>query len=162
MTTTVRNSKVSSRDFAGGPDLASGRESAAKVSSLHRGLYLRLLTFRDWAAEGVGRSRAYWVPPKLMTEPPASVADLSAYARRAGWTSRGDGPVRALGIAWFVFVALPWTTACRYVEWFAQRPGRCLAAFLVWQTVIRSIPGLWAVDHVVRPILAAAAWVFLP
>jgi hypothetical protein len=110
----------------------------------------------------LGRTRAYWVPPKLLTEPPASVAELSAYAHRAGWTSSAEGTLRRLGVLWFLAVALPWTTGCRYVEWVAQRPGRALAALLVWQAVIRSTPGMWVAGHFIRPILAAAAWVFLP
>lgn len=155
---TDRNSQLSSRDLQGAP---AEREAAPEVSTLHQGLHWKLVTLRDSLRGPVDRSRAYWVPPRLLTDPPPTMAALSAYAHRGGYT-RQDGPARRLGVAWFACVALPTVLVCRYVAWFAERPGRWLAAALVWQALIRSTPGLWLVDHLIHPILAAAAWVFLP
>lgn len=152
---TVRNSPLSSGVSAHTP---AERETAPEVSTVHS----KLATLRDRAEGAVGRSRAYWVPPNLLTRPPASVAELAAYAHRAGWTRSTAGSLRALGVLWHRAVGLPVTVLCRYVEWFAQRPARALVAFGVWQMTSRSVPGSWIADHLIRPILAAAAWVFLP
>jgi hypothetical protein len=157
--TTVRNSPLSSGDLK---SPHAERETPTKLSTLHRGLHPNAATaVTAWWARSAGRGRT-GCRRKLLTEPPASVAELSAYAHRAGWTSSAEGTLRRLGVLWFLAVALPWTTGCRYVEWVAQRPGRALAALLVWQAVIRSTPGMWVAGHFIRPILAAAAWVFLP
>ncbi|MFG1847751.1 hypothetical protein [Micromonospora carbonacea] len=109
----------------------------------------------------VGASRAYWVPPNLLTQPPASVAELAAYAHHAGWTGSVSGPIRNLGIVWHRAVSLPITVACRYVEWTWQRPMRALPIFGVWKLLILTGPGPQIADTVIRPALAAVAWALL-
>lgn len=158
-TATESNSPLRTGDLESAP---AEREGGLKVSTLHQGLHSKLVTLRESITGAVGRSRAYWVPPSLLTKPPASVMELSAYAHRAGWTSSRTGPVRAFGIGWWRVFGLPVTVLCRYIEWFAQRPARGLVAAFIWITISRSVPGLWFIDNIVRPILAAAAWVFLP
>lgn len=133
------------------------RETTPELSTVHPDR----LTVRDRIAGLVEASRAYWVPPNLLTQPPASVAELSDYAHHAGWTRRTDGPVRAFGIGWHRAVGLPITVVCRYAEWIAQRPGRALPVFGVWKLVILTGPGPDIADHIIRPALAFVAWVLL-
>lgn len=157
--TTPRNSPLSSGDPKNSP---AERETARKVSTLHRGLHWNLVTFRDWIEGALGRSRAYWIPPRFLTEPPTSIAEMTAYAQRAGWTSSTTGLARKLGVLWFYVVTLPVAVVTRYIGWIAERPGRGLLAFGIWQLLIRSVPGLWLTEHLVNPVLAALAWIFLP
>lgn len=156
---TERNSVLRTGDLHEG---LIEREMAPELPTPHQGLHSKLITLRERLVGALGRSRAYWVPPNLLTKPPASVTELSAYAHRAGWTSSRTGPIRFAGVAWWRVVGLPLTVLCRYVEWFAQRPSRGLVAAFIWVTFSRSVPGQWAADHIVRPILAVAAWIFLP
>jgi hypothetical protein len=102
------------------------------------------------------------MPPRFLTEPPASIAEMTAYAQRAGWVSTTDGLARRLGQLWFYVVTLPVAAVTRYVGWMAERPGRAILAFAIYQMFIRSIPGIWITEHLISPILAAAAWTFLP
>jgi len=157
-TTTGGNSQVSTGDLEQTP---LERETAPELSTRGESLQRSLVTLRARLLGALARSRGYWMPPRLLTDRPESVAELAAYARRGGYAAP-HGVGRRLGLAWFYVVALPTTVVCRYVAWFAERPGRWLAAAFIWQTVIRSEPGIWAVDHIVRPVLAAAAWAFLP
>ncbi|MGW1059377.1 hypothetical protein [Micromonospora rubida] len=151
---TFRNSPPSSGESEGVPaERAMARE--------HSTLQSAGITFRDRLVGWLGASRAYWVPPNLLTQPPASVAELAAYAHHAGWTKRTTGPVRGLGVAWHRAVSLPVTTVCRYVEWTAQRPLRAGAVFGVWKLFILTGPGPAISDNVIRPALGVLAWVLL-
>ena len=105
--------------------------------------------------------RAYVTPPSVLTEAPASVAELAAYAHWGAWTSGTDGPLRKLGIVWHRLIGLPVTVVCRYVEWTAQRPGRAIPVYLLWKLLISTGPGPWAADHLIRPVLGVLAWVLL-
>jgi hypothetical protein len=98
---------------------------------------------RHWLTDTL---RRYWTPPKLWTQPAASLDDLSAYAHTGEWTSK-TGTLRSLGIVWWRAVGLPVTAVCRRIEWVAQRPGRFFAVLLLVELVIRSGPG-HAVLHV--------------
>lgn len=138
-------------------DAPAERETAPELPTVHPDR----LTLRDRLVEWLGASRAYWVPPNLLTQPPASVAELAAYAHHAGWTRRADGPVRGLGVAWHRAVSLPVTTVCRYVEWTAQRPLRALPIFGLWKLFILTGPGPQIADHIIRPALGFLAWVLL-
>ena len=149
------HSENSSTDFG-------ERESDEKVPTPHRGLHWDLTTLRDWIEKAGKRSRAYWMPPRFLTQPPASVAEMTAYARRAGWTSQTTGLPRALGIGWFYAVALPVTVVTRWVGWICERPGRGLLALVLWQLFIRTGGGPWIAEHVIEPVLAALAWLLLP
>lgn len=151
---TVRKAPPSTGGFEGAP---AERETAPEPSTLHP----QGITVRDRLVGVLAASRAYWVPPNLLTQPPASVAELAAYAHHAGWTSRHDGPIRALGVVWHRAVSLPITAVCRYVEWIAQRPGRALPVFGVWKLLILTGPGPAVADTVIRPALAFLAWVLL-
>jgi hypothetical protein len=157
--TTHRNSPLSSGDLKSTP---SEHGTARKVSTLHRGLQWELATFRNWLEGATSRSRAYWIPPRFLTKPPASIAEMTAYAHRAGWTSQTTGLARKLGVVWFYVVAIPAAVVTRYVGWMTERPGRSLLAFGLWQLLIRTGGGPWIAEHLIDPLLAAAAWIFLP
>jgi hypothetical protein len=156
---TERNSTLSSGDLE---DSSAERETDQKVSTLHRGLHWDLTTLRDWIEKTGTRGRAYWMPPRFLTEPPASIAEMSAYAHRAGWTSQTTGLARAAGVGWYYAVTLPVAVVTRWVGWTFERPGRGLLAFALWQLFIRTGGGPWIADHVIEPVLAALAWLLLP
>lgn len=151
---TERNSPASSGEFQ---KVSPERETAPEDSSLQP----EAITARERLVDLLQRSRAYWVPPSLLTDPPASVTELTSYARYAGWTARADGPMRRLGVTWLYTVGLPVTVVCRYSEWVAQRPGRAIPVFVVWKLFVTTGPGPWMVEHLFRPILATVAWVLL-
>src|SRR5689334_4436870 len=96
-----------------------------------------------WAA-----SKAYWTPPAVFTDRPASLDELRAYATAAPWTHQKTGPIRALGVGYYRFVAYPRTVRLRYTEWFWQRPLR-LAAYLGGIKLLSMTgPGDWVVHTV--------------
>jgi hypothetical protein len=117
-------------------------------------------TLRDRMREWLGAVREYVTPPAVWAEPPASMAELAAYARWGTWTS-STGGLRRAGICWHWLVSIPVTTVCRYTEWIAQRPGRAIPVFVLWKLLISTGPGPWAADHLIRPLLGLAAWVLL-
>lgn len=156
---TVSNSALSSGDLQNSP---AERDTAWKVSTLHRGLHWDLTTVRDWIEKAGARSRAYWIPPRFLTQPPASIAQMTAYARRAGWTQRTTGLLRGLGVGWFYAVALPVVVSTRWFGWVCERPGRGLLALVVWQLLIRTGGGPWIAVHLIEPLLGALAWLLLP
>jgi hypothetical protein len=156
---TDSNSPLSSGDL---DDSSAERETDQKVSTLHRGLHWNLATFRDWLEKAGTRCRAYWMPPRFLTKPPSSIAEMSAYAQRAGWTSQTTGLARAFGVGWFYTVALPAAVVTRWFGWVAERPGRALLAIVLWQLFIRTGGGPWIADHLIEPALAALAWLLLP
>jgi hypothetical protein len=117
-------------------------------------------TLREQVRAWLLATRAYITPPQVWAEPPASMAELAAYARWGGWTE-STGAVRRLGIVWHRLVGLPFTTCCRYVEWIAQRPGRAIPVYALWKLFISTGPGPGFADHVIRPALAFMAWVLL-
>lgn len=118
------------------------------------------VTRSEQVRAGLLAVRAYITPPQVWAEPPASMAELAAYAHWGGWTT-STGTVRRLGIVWHRLVGLPVTTCCRYAEWIAQRPGRAIPVFVLWKLLISTGPGPGFADHVIRPALAAVAWVLL-
>ncbi len=116
----------------------------------------RLGTGEFWAA--VGR---YFTPPHLFTDRPASIPELSVYARKGAWTARLDGHVRTAGVWFWRLVGLPVTVACRATEWIFQRPGRVAALAALWALLKFTSYGAWFLDTVVSPIAQALAWVLL-
>ncbi|WP_433732562.1 hypothetical protein ACQP2Y_46740 (plasmid) [Actinoplanes sp. CA-051413] len=118
-------------------------------------------TLREQIRSGLAGIKGYLTPPSVLTQPPASVAELAAYAHWGAWTSRTDGPLRRLGIVWHRLVSLPVTVVCRYVEWIAQRPGRAIPVYLLFKLLISTGPGPWVADHLIRPVLGVIAWVLL-
>ena len=113
---------------------------------------------RGWLEAG----REYWAVPCWVRESPASLTELTAYARQGGWTRRLSGPIRRLGIWWLYAVAIPMTAKAYLRAHVVQRPGRFLAALLIWTVFIRSVPGVWIAEHVIRPYFHVLAWIFLP
>ncbi len=111
-------------------------------------------------AKVLAAARAYFVPPKLLTNPPPAVTDLRAYAHHGTWT-RADGLARTVGVAWLYAVALPVTVACRYLEWVAQRPGRAVVVLGLWLAFIKTGGGPWIADNLIRPLIDVAAAVLL-
>ena len=137
----------------------------------------RLSGLRTKAATAWTASRAYWTPPAVFTDKPASLADLAAYARHAPWTAQPyiaqpytdehtkklvkTGLVRAAGIWYYRSLAYPWTVVSRYLEWFAQRPMRAVALLGGVKIFALTGPGSWAVDHIVYPAAHLAGHLFL-
>lgn len=109
----------------------------------------------------VAASRAYWTPPQVFTDRPASLADLAEYARTAPWTTQDAGIVRAGGVWYYRLVAYPYTVVSRYREWFAQRPLRLVALAGSVKLAAATDPGVWVVNHVVYPVFTAAGRVLL-
>lgn len=116
----------------------------------------RTRTTRAWTA-----SKAYWAPPAVFTQRPASLADLATYARQAPWTADSHGPIRAFGLWYYRCVAYPHTVASRYTEWFVQRPLRFAALLGGLKIASLTGPGSWAVDNIVYPAVQLAGHVFL-
>lgn len=108
-----------------------------------------------------GRTRQYWTPPALLTEAPATLADLADYAHHAPWTAQDHGPLRKAGVAYWTGVALPYTGVSRYREWVIQRPGRLTAHLAVIKLFAHTTAGLWVVDHLVYPVAQFAGHLFL-
>jgi hypothetical protein len=123
------------------------------------------VTDRDsrWERLGVlfDRALVYVTPPAVLTEPPASVAELATYARAGAWTGRRSGLVRGAGVWWYRLVGLPCTVVCRYAEWIFQRPGRAIPVLLLVKLLASTTWGSWSVAHLVTPALHAALWLFL-
>jgi hypothetical protein len=91
----------------------------------------------SWRA--VGR---YFTPPAPWATPPASLEELASYAHVGEWApSRGIR--RGLGIAYWYCWGLPITVGCRYVEWFAQRPGRVFTLLFTSAVLYHTPPGHW-------------------
>lgn len=155
MTAAGQNSEVPTSDSV---SATSERETAPEPAGFRNSELAIRARIEGWWAAG----RGYWTPPSWMTDRLPSYAELWAYAWEGGWTRRTRGPIRWLGIWWLRLVALPVSWFCRGAEWVAQRPGRTLAALILWQAVVRSTPGAWLADHIIRPVLAVLAWVFLP
>ena len=108
-----------------------------------------------------GRTQAYWTPPAIFTDRPASVADLADYARHAPWTAQNAGLIRKAGNVYWSGLALPYTAISRYREWMVQRPGRLAAHLGVLKLFTLTTPGMWVVDHLVYPVAQFAGHVFL-
>lgn len=100
-------------------------------------------------------------PPKVTISRPASVPELTAYARTGTWTKSEGGAIRKAGVTYWYLIGLPTTVICRYIEWIAQRPGRALTVFALWRLVITTGPGPWFVQNVLSPIGSIAKWLFL-
>lgn len=167
---TERESALCSAEFGGAPTErelapANGQTVTIPVHSA--------ITHRDRVQSWVRAASAYFTPPAVLTERPASVAELRAYAEQADWTAspaacvdehgrrHAPGTIRRLGIWWYRLVGLPTTVACRYAEWIAQRPGRAIPVFVLWKLCISSGPGPWVSDNVILPAAHAAAWILL-
>jgi hypothetical protein len=79
----------------------------------------------------------YFTPPAPWALQPASLSELSSYAKVAKWAPR-RGVRRRLGITYWYLIGLPTTVALRYGEWLVERPGRLVTALTVaailWRT----------------------------
>lgn len=107
------------------------------------------------------RVRDYFTPPELLTDRPASIPELSAYAHRGGWTRQPYGPIRTAGIWWWRLIGLPQTVRSRLREWVWQRPGRAVTAVAAVKLLSLTGPGAWVVETVIEPVVHAALWLFL-
>lgn len=107
------------------------------------------------------RVRDYFTPPELLTDRPASIPELAAYAHRGAWTRQPFGPVRTAGIWWWRLIGLPQTVRSRVREWVWQRPGRALTVLLLVKVLSLTTPGAWVVERLVTPVVHAAIWLFL-
>lgn len=117
--------------------------------------------FRTWASRTYAASRDYWTPPALFTDPPASLADLAAYARTAPWTHQNTGVIRGAGVGYYRFVAYPKTVLSRYSEWVWQRPLRLAMHLAGIKLFAHTPPGMWLVDHLIYPGAHLAGHIFL-
>jgi hypothetical protein len=120
------------------------------------GSSLRVKVSDLWTAAG-----AYWTPPALFTDRPASLAELSQYARTAPWTAQTAGLLRAAGIWHYRLVGYPKTVVNRYSEWVWQRPLRLAAHLAGLKLAASTGPGIWLVDHIVYPVAQFAGHLFL-
>jgi hypothetical protein len=154
-------SNLSTGESESAPGPGPVEVDGVEVSTLQSSLQSRTDTLRERIRSGWAGVREYLTPPSVLTEPPASVAELAAYVHWGTWTSSTGGPLRKLGIVWHRLISLPITVVCRYVEWIAQRPGRALPVYLLWKLLISTGPGPWVADHIIRPVLGALAWVLL-
>jgi hypothetical protein len=107
------------------------------------------------------RSKAYWTPPQIFTDRPASLAELADYAKYAPWTHQNSGLIRGAGIGYYRALTYPYTTVSRYREWVTQRPGRLLLHLAGVKLFALTGPGTWVVDHLVYPAAQFAGHVFL-
>jgi hypothetical protein len=121
--------------------------------------------------------KAYFTPPAVFTDRPASLAELADYARYAPWTVQPfvdrpytdedanqmvkTGAVRAAGIWWYRWIGYPYTVVSRYREWILQRPGRAIPVLLLVKLAASTSYGSWAVDNLLYPVAHAVAWVLL-
>ncbi len=144
------NSPVSSGDFDA-PLLEGQQQVIGSKSPLSR-----LGTGEFWAVLG-----RYFTPPQVLTDRPASIPELSVYARKGAWTARLDGGIRATGVWFWYLVGLPATVACRAVEWIFQRPGRLAVLAALWALLKFTSPGGWIIDNLLSPIAHAVAWALL-
>lgn len=158
---TISDSPVSTGESKSAPAPDRAEVDGPKVSSLQSSLHLDSDTLRERMLSWWEWLREYVTPPSVLTESPASVAELAAYAHWGAWTSSTGGPLRRLGIVWHRLFGLPTTVVCRYVEWIFQRPGRAIPVYLLWKLLISTGPGPWAADHIIRPVLGVFAWVLL-
>lgn len=123
------------------------------------GLHSPPVAWRDRTFAALARLKTYFMPPSLLTDPPPSMTQLAAYARRGAWTGSRKGFIRSLGVWWYRLVAIPVTAVCRYVEWTLQRAGRAVAVYLVWRLLIST--GGPAVHTPIHTVLRFVAWVLL-
>jgi hypothetical protein len=151
---TEGNSEVGSSEFEGA---AGEREGRSEPDATRKSAF----TDRDRWVGRLDRARSYLIPPAVLTQPPATVAELAAYARTGAWTRRRSGMVRAAGVWWFRLVGLPYTVVCRYGEWVAQRPGRAIPVLLFVKVMASTSWGGWTVEHLIEPASRAAIWLFL-
>jgi hypothetical protein len=153
--TTARNSELGTSDF---------RSPTLEREAVPDDLETRNseVTLRDRIADLGARAKTYWALPAWVSEPPATLTDLTVYARQGAWTTRYRGFIRRLGIGWLYLVAIPQTTLAYLRAHVWQRPGRALAAVLIWTLFIHSVPGIWVAAHIIRPYFHALAWIFLP
>lgn len=106
------------------------------------------------------RSRGYWTLPPLLTEHPPTADTITAYARRAGYTGT-TGPKRAAGILWAYSLAIPTLAASRLWAWTWERPGRLVTVAVTVKLLSFTPPFAWTVDHLIKPGVNAALWLFL-
>lgn len=116
-----------------------------------------------WAStkDLTARTGAYWTPPALFTDQPASLAELADYAHHAPWTHQHNGLIRGAGVGYWRGVAHPYTVVSRYREWVMQRPGRLLVHLGAVKLLAHTTPGVWVVDHLVYPAATFAGHLFL-
>lgn len=132
------------------PTTPADHVSAGQIISDGAQATPRRLQIAGWRAL-CKRTLAYWTPPAMFTDQPASMADLADYARHAPWTSQTSGAIRTAGIAYWNGLALPYTATARYREWVFQRPGRLAAHLAGLKLFALTTPGIWAVDHLIYP-----------
>lgn len=154
--TTHRNPSAFSEGFNKAP---AERETGAEAF----GLRSNTETLRNRLSAAGQLFRAWIVPPSLLTEPMASMAELTAYAYRGRWTADRTGFIRGIGKLWFTVIVLPVAYLLRLAEWLIQRPSRAIVATGIWLLIAHSDgPGPWLIDNVFRPFWSCLGWIFLP
>ena len=99
------------------------------------------------------RDRPWWTrlldeltPPTVWTDKPASLKELTLYARHAPWTAK-DGFWRAAGTWWCGLIGIPVSTAAYYTAWTAQRPSRALTVLLAYIVLAHTGLGAWLLPY---------------
>lgn len=96
------------------------------------------VTQRHPVVERLGRIGAQalteFTPPGIWTDPPATLAELSRYARYGAWTT-ATGFWRTAGVCWYALFAVPVSCAAYYLAWIVQRPARAVVVSLLYVVV---------------------------
>lgn len=153
-TSTVSNHPLSAGQS---PAPAVERETAPETpETLHSPI-----TKSDAGVERWQKVKAYLVMPSPLAERAPAVAQIKAYAEQAPWTAKADGPVRFAGILYCRLIAIPYIVWSRIREWIWQRPARLLVTAVTVKLLAQLPPAEWAVDHLVKPAVGFALWLFL-
>ncbi|MFG1776593.1 hypothetical protein ACGFIG_09210 [Micromonospora sp. NPDC049048] len=104
---------------------------------------------------------AYFTPPPLLTERRPALDTMRVYATRGRYTSGLHGAVRALGLAYYRGWATPSLVAARTWEWLTERPARFVVVAVTVKLLTFLPPVAWLVDHLIKPSVNAALWLFL-
>lgn len=112
---------------------------------------------RAWLA----KFGAYFTPPPLLTDRRPAVDTMRLYAVRGRYSGSLHGAARALGLVWYRGVAVAGLVSARIWEWLTERPGRFITVALTVKALSFLPPVAWTVDHLIRPSVDTALWLFL-
>ncbi|WP_066890752.1 hypothetical protein [Carbonactinospora thermoautotrophica] len=107
------------------------------------------LTHRDRWSGLLDRLAGELTPPTVWADRPASLREISRYARHGAWTTE-TGAWRTAGVWWCRLVAIPVSTLAYYTAWIAQRPSRTVVVTVLYVVAAHTTPG--------RVLLPWPAW----
>lgn len=148
------------QDAAAPQATAEPENPGIQPSKLHAALTATIAS-SDWWKRMVKAGLAYYTPPSVLVDRPATVAELAEYAYWAPWTRAQAGTLRTAGIWWYRLVGVPATVTCRYWEWICQRPGRAIPTLITVKLIASTSWGGWLIDHLITPTASALTWALL-